>query len=87
MSTLDDLVAAHPTIFRGKSPEIASDVPAGWSKVVDLLFTDIEAALGPEACATLKVEQVKEKYGALRVYFRLGRVADTGLFSWTPTTM
>jgi hypothetical protein len=45
-------------------------VPAGWYGLVDRLLTDIESAVGEDA-RVFKVEQIKEKYSTLRLYFSL----------------
>jgi hypothetical protein len=70
------LIAAHPQIFRGRKPRVFSYVPSGWFKLLDSLCTDIETALGPQHCGDFSVVQIKEKFGSLRVYFRLGDHED-----------
>ena len=45
----------------------------GWLALVDNLCTDIEALLAPGGELPLKVVQVKEKFGSLRVYVRTTR--------------
>ena len=76
MNALQRLVAAHPLLFRGAHPRVPSDLPDGWYGLVDELCTRIESVLGPEDCASFEVVQVKEKYGALRMYFALARAED-----------
>ena len=70
------LVDAHPLIFRSKAPAVPSYISTGWYRLVDTLCSDIESTLGPEDCARLEVRQVKEKFGALRFYYRLDGRAD-----------
>jgi len=70
------LIAAHPQVFRGRKPRVFSHVPSGWFRLIDSLCTDIEAALGPQHCGDFSVVQIKEKFGSLRVYFRLGDHED-----------
>ena len=64
---LADLVARHPRLFRGKMPE-RSHLAPGWLALADTLCAEIEALVGPEMELPLRVAQVKEKYGALRLY-------------------
>ena len=70
------LIAAHPVLFRGKEPAISSFLPEGWYALVDRLCSDMEATLGPQGCAAYEVRQVKEKFGALRFYYRLQGEGD-----------
>jgi len=73
---LQRLIEAHPLLFRGQAPYIPSHVPEGWYALIDKLCSDLEALLGPEACAGFQVEQIKEKFGTLRFYYRLGERED-----------
>lgn len=65
------LIEAHPLLFRGVPPVVWSDLPTGWYRLVDTLCSAIEVVLGPEACAAFEVRQIKQKFGALRFYYRL----------------
>ena len=73
---LRHLIDAHPLLFRGSPPDVPSHVPPGWYALIDQLCTDIEAALGPEACGTFEVRQIKEKFAELCFYYRLGESED-----------
>lgn len=73
---LQRLIEAHPLLFRGRAPLAPSYVVAGWYGLLDTLCSDIEAALGPEVCAAFEVRQIKEKFGTLRFYYRLGERED-----------
>ncbi len=66
---LADLVDRHPRLFRGQAPE-RSHLSPGWFDLVDKLCLDLEALASSQATLPLRVDQVKEKYGALRVYVR-----------------
>lgn len=74
------LIASHPLLFRSKKRiaqlEFRSHLPAGWFPIFDKLCTDIENVLGPEDCKKFNVEQIKEKFGTLRFYYKLGGRAD-----------
>lgn len=69
---LQRLVEAHPLLFRGRPPRIASDLPPGWYALMDSLCEQIDAVLGADA-PTFRVDQIKEKFGTLRLYWSLGR--------------
>jgi hypothetical protein len=69
---LQRIIEAHPLLFRGRAPVVPSYVMAGWHALIDKLCSDIESALGPKTCAEFEVRQIKEKFGTLRFYYRLG---------------
>lgn len=69
---LQRLIEAHPLLFRGKELDVYSYVVPGWYEILDQLCFDIEATLG-SACTQFRVRQIKEKFGTLRFYYRLGR--------------
>ena len=72
---LTELVVAHPGLFRGNPPVVASELPAGWFDIVDALCRDIEVLLGSEA-ERFQVQQIKEKFGGLRFYYSLEDAED-----------
>lgn len=65
---LRKLVEQHPRLFRGEVPYVASWLAPGWAPLVEKLFDDIEGLLDDERAARFCVHQIKEKFGALRVY-------------------
>lgn len=65
------LVEAHPLLFRGKAPRVFSYVSPGWYDLIDKLCSDIEEVLGTDGCKKFEVEQIKEKFGVLRFYWKL----------------
>ena len=73
---LQCLIDAHPLLFRGRAPAVPSYVTAGWYALVEKLCADIETALGPETCQQFEVRQIKEKFGTLRFYYRIGERED-----------
>lgn len=75
MSKLPELMVAHPGLFRGNPPVVASELPAGWLDIVDALCCDIEALLGSEP-ERFVVTQIKEKVGGLRFYYSLEGAED-----------
>jgi len=74
-SPLDAIIAAFPRLFRGRPPEVESSLPPGWGQLVHAMFVDIDAVLNDADADRFRVLQVKEKFGGLRVYWRLGGAA------------
>ena len=64
---LAELVDRHPRLFRGQIPA-RSHLSPGWFDLVDRLCFDLEALCADDL--PLRVVQVKEKFGTLRVYVR-----------------
>lgn len=64
---LQRLVAAHRGIWSADAPAM-SFLPAGWYAIVHKLLTDIESYLGGDI-QHFRIEQVKEKYASLRLYY------------------
>lgn len=81
---LQRLVDAHPALFRGQSPTVWSNVSTGWYSLIDRLCADIESFLGPEGCSRFQVEQIKEKFGSLSFYWRLGESGHAHLDALSP---
>lgn len=75
-----ELIGAHPRLFDPPEghPERASGYPwceAGWRDLLERLCVRIEGAL-PEG-ETIHFSQIKEKFAALRVYWRGDVSSDT----------
>ena len=51
----------------------------GWSAMVGTLFTGIDALLNDDQAKCFRVEQVKEKFGALRLYVSFDRIDADGV--------
>ena len=77
MNSLDQLIAAHPLLFRGAHPRVPSSLPNGWCALVDELCSGIESILGPQRCSGFEVAQIKEKFAGPRFYFSLDGAEDT----------
>lgn len=75
MDKLEDLILAHPALFRGAPPVVMSHLPAGWYGLLDRLCSDIERLLDRET-ERFRVEQIKEKFGTLRFYWSLDDAGD-----------
>jgi hypothetical protein len=61
---LGELVARHPALFHGATPD-GSHLPQGWLSLADALCADLETIIG-ERCDQFEVKQVKEKWASLR---------------------
>jgi hypothetical protein len=81
---IDALVARFPRLFRGKHPQVASSVPPGWSGLIDRMLADIDGMLDDRCARRFELMQIKEKFGGLRVYWRLGRRRSTAIDAVTP---
>ena len=71
---LQKLIERFPRLFRGAQPVVWSHVPVGWTAIVRTLFAGIDALLNDEQARCLKVGQIKEKFGTLRLYFSFDRI-------------
>ena len=68
----------YPNLF-GPSPHEGFDtnstyveVPKGWYPLLDAMFEEIDAEIARDPSSWIALDQVKEKYGTLRVYFTGG---------------
>ena len=73
------LVGRFPRLFHGKPPRVASWLPTGWMALVATLLEDLDAMLDEREAKRFEVEQIKEKFGGLRLYWRLGSEKTTAL--------
>ena len=73
------LVERFPRLFRGAQPAVWSHVPAGWAGILDTLFSGIDALLDDEQAKCFRVEQIKEKFGTLRLYVSFDRIDPAGV--------
>ncbi len=67
--TLSQLMDAHPKLFKGKLPRVPSENPCGWGKIVHELCAQMESELDDAELRKIRIEQIKEKFGALRFYY------------------
>lgn len=66
----DQIKARHPRVsFKGSIGDMTAP---GWWKVLDETFTAINEIMAPHPTYTFHVLQIKEKFGGLRFYWRLG---------------
>lgn len=68
--TLDELIAAHPIL---QNVVCGVSVPQGWIPIVD------EAATALTAIGGVCVDQIKQKFGGLRIYARAGSHDDAAV--------
>ena len=76
---LQKLIERFPRLFRGVQPSVWSYVPVGWTDIVGTLFSDIDALLNDEQVKCFRVEQIKEKFGTLRLYLSFDRIDAEGV--------
>ena len=76
---LQKLIERFPRLFRGVQPSVWSHVPVGWTDIVGTLFTGIDALLNDDEAKCLRVEQIKEKFGTLRLYLSFDRIDPAGM--------
>ena len=76
------LGASHPALFEGRMPK-NSDLADGWYLIVDQLCAHIDGELGPELSREFVTLQIKEKFGTLKFYWRLGTQGDLRLDIFT----
>jgi hypothetical protein len=80
-----DILERYPAVF-GRGPWTLDKTPLGWGftcgpgwhPILDRLFSDIQKIAQEDVLLKLEVQQVKEKFGGLRVYVRggNGRIQD-----------
>lgn len=69
-----ELIKRYPHLFRSEFAERASGYPAvgdGWQLIVEKAVERIDAAVGDllrNGKAVIRIEQIKEKFGGLRLY-------------------
>ncbi len=73
------LIERFPRLFRGAQPAVRSHVSVGWTAIVETLFGGIDAMLSDEEAERFRVEQVKEKFGTLRVYVSFDPIDAAGV--------
>lgn len=67
---LQQLPRQYSRIFDQRLP-IPMQIRSGWIEIVDDLFDRLTALVSSERIANLRIVQVKEKFGLLRIYFIL----------------
>lgn len=70
MRRVDALVTAHPRLFAGRDKAYICH-PRGWNAHVAGLVAQIDRELDDGLAALFVLRQVKEKFGALQVYYQL----------------
>ena len=75
---LQKLIERFPRLFHGAQPAVWSHVPLGWAGIVGTLFAGIDALLNHDQAKCFRVEQVKEKFGTLRLYLSFDRIDVQG---------
>lgn len=76
---IDALIERFPRIFKGTQSYAWSALPPGWTQLAERLFADIDRVLDDEAARAFEVRQIKEEFGALRVYWRFAKEENTAI--------
>ncbi len=69
MLAVDRWIEKHPKWFDRTRIDI-EDGHEGWRRLIDTAFSSVEQILLDYPRASFRIVQVKEKFGALRIYFR-----------------
>ena len=69
MLAVDRWIKKHPNRFDQPRIDI-EDGHEGWRRLIDNAFRAAEQILSDHAGASFRIVQVKEKFGALTIYFR-----------------
>lgn len=70
VNKIQELIIAHPRLFKNISTRSQSDLSQGWYKLVDELCQQINIVITDDELANFEVLQIKEKFGSLRFYFK-----------------
>lgn len=76
LRSVDALVSLYPSLFPDGPLSRGFEISEGWASVLELLFERLQQILASEPGSQIKVVQVKEKFGVLRVYLDTGNVSE-----------
>ena len=65
------LMDKYPRLFQGEPSLLDLGLPLGWFAIMDEALAQIDALLDDEQASKFSVDQVKEKFGVLRVHLGL----------------
>ena len=65
------LMDKYPRLFQGEPSLLGLGLPLGWFAIMDEALAQIDALLDDEQASKFSVDQVKEKFGVLRVHLGL----------------
>jgi hypothetical protein len=68
---IESFCLEFPRIFKGSPPRVGFFTPRGWDDVLRTLFRDLDLLLDDRHAAIFRFEQIKEKFGGLRVYYSI----------------
>lgn len=70
------LVAEFPRIFKNTEPELGIAIGPGWDGILRKLCAGIDQLLDDEQARQFEFSQIKEKFGGLRAYYRIGSSSE-----------
>lgn len=74
------MVNKYPRVFADFSDEVFSEIPEGWTVLVDQMCKQLDGILksmDPNHATVFTVMQIKEKFGSLRFYYHIETTNDS----------
>jgi hypothetical protein len=62
---IEELVEAHPRVFRGKQPQASPTIPSGWLGLLDEFCLLLEAICNDQELSSLQFRRILEESGCL----------------------
>ena len=62
---IEELVAAHPRVFRGKQPQASATIPSGWRGLLDEFCLLLEAICNEHELSSLQFHRILDESGCL----------------------
>ncbi len=63
------LMSKHARMFQHGAPAVGFSLPSGWTQLMDDALKEISGLLDDAQAKGFRIDQVKEKFAALRVYW------------------
>jgi len=76
---LSRLQLRYSRVFTSSNLEWGLEHMSGWDKLIDAMSMRIDAILSQDATGEIELLQVKEKFGELRVYYRLKKLEGNAI--------
>lgn len=73
---LDVLPTLYPRLFPTGPLPWGFEHGDGWCNLIETLCARLDTILQAEPCASIRMKQVKEKFGGLRFYYELHDASD-----------
>lgn len=76
---VETLITRFPRLFKQQEPQLGITTGAGWNPLLIDLFEKIDRMLDDAQAALFAVEQIKGKFGGLRVYYAVEGSSEMAL--------